>query len=493
MDLYEESCLQLHEMIENDMQSDFDCVANELCVSPQLPPLEAMSTFDSLDPSWMTHDSSGPLSTSDLDAIDVGLMVNPQTGLPISLCEYAADRTTLSSTGQNSTATTTSINSASGMGSKSAQNGSKLLNAGTFTLLTTSSVSQPQTTLTIGNTASAATPIAVGGSQQNNPITVVSTPQPLTASNVQALLGQSQNLNQTNISQPAAKKSRTTGPDENSGKVFPKPAYSYSCLIAMALKNSKTGSLPVNEIYNFMIENFPYFKTAPNGWKNSVRHNLSLNKCFEKIEKPTSGPNGAQRKGCLWAMNPSKIGKMDEEVQKWSKKDPAAIRRSMAKPERLELLEKGYLKDLYTGGGGDSVDDEDEENDDSSDVDNEIDSILPETPPTSQDEAGSVKLVKVIDSVLSEKFETSPWDTWETLQHQDENKPDTNLVIGGPAKGKPTIVTADGSTLCATSNPNTYIFTPSSNGITGSITSQGTLKIEPKIEIKTEPEFDFIR
>lgn len=46
---------------------------------------------------------------------------------------------------------------------------------------------------------------------------------------------------------------------------------------------------------------------------------------------------------------------MDEEVQKWSKKDPAAIRRSMAKPERLELLEKGFLKELY-GSSGMSID-----------------------------------------------------------------------------------------------------------------------------------------
>lgn len=123
---------------------------------------------------------------------------------------------------------------------------------------------------------------------------------------------------------------------------YPKPAYSYSCLIAMALKNSKSGSLPVSEIYNFMCKHFPYFKSAPNGWKNSVRHNLSLNKCFEKIEKPAL--NGAQRKGCLWAMNPSKISKMDEEVQKWSKKDPGAIRRAMVFPETLESLERGELK-----------------------------------------------------------------------------------------------------------------------------------------------------
>uniref|UniRef100_H2YMX2 Fork-head domain-containing protein n=1 Tax=Ciona savignyi TaxID=51511 RepID=H2YMX2_CIOSA len=105
-------------------------------------------------------------------------------------------------------------------------------------------------------------------------------------------------------------------------KVFPKPVYSYSCLIAMSLRHSKMGCLPVSDIYSYMMENFPYFKTAPDGWKNSVRHNLSLNKCFEKVEKAS----GTQRKGCLWAMNPAKIGKMEEEVQKWKRKDPEAIR-----------------------------------------------------------------------------------------------------------------------------------------------------------------------
>ncbi|XP_046387184.1 uncharacterized protein LOC124156588 [Ischnura elegans] len=160
---------------------------------------------------------------------------------------------------------------------------------------------------------------------------------------------------------------------EKGGRAYPKPAYSYSCLIAMALKNSTTGSLPVSEIYNFMCEHFPYFKTAPNGWKNSVRHNLSLNKCFEKIEKPSSssspsssvtssGVGSQQRKGCLWAMNPAKIPKMDEEVQKWSRKDPNAIRKAMICPDNLELLERGDMKrDVSLVGSMSCEESEDEE------------------------------------------------------------------------------------------------------------------------------------
>lgn len=136
---------------------------------------------------------------------------------------------------------------------------------------------------------------------------------------------------------------------------FPKPAYSYSCLIALALKNSRAGSLPVSEIYSFMCEHFPFFKSAPSGWKNSVRHNLSLNKCFEKIEKPVT--NGGQRKGCLWAMNPSKISKMDEEVQKWSRKDPMAIKKAMVCPDNLELLERGEMKHGHSGESDDEDND----------------------------------------------------------------------------------------------------------------------------------------
>ena len=87
-----------------------------------------------------------------------------------------------------------------------------------------------------------------------------------------------------------------------------KPPFSYSLLIAMALKDSAKGYLPVSDIYNYIINRFPYFKTAPDGWKNSIRHNLSLNKSFQKLETPSL--NGSQRKACLWGLSDSKMARL---------------------------------------------------------------------------------------------------------------------------------------------------------------------------------------
>eukprot|EP00794_Sanderia_malayensis_P016784 gene16784-18479_t len=117
-------------------------------------------------------------------------------------------------------------------------------------------------------------------------------------------------------------------------KTYPKPVFSYSCLIAMALNNSDNGSLPVSEIYKYMQSRFPYFKTAPDGWKNSVRHNLSLNKAFCKLERPDGT---SQRKGCLWSLRPEKQETLEREIRKWKKKHPEAIKAAMANPEDLSI------------------------------------------------------------------------------------------------------------------------------------------------------------
>ncbi|XP_004839473.1 forkhead box protein N2 isoform X2 [Heterocephalus glaber] len=80
-----------------------------------------------------------------------------------------------------------------------------------------------------------------------------------------------------------------------------KPPYSFSLLIYMAIEHSPNKCLPVKEIYSWILDRFPYFATAPTGWKNSVRHNLSLNKCFQKVERSHGKVNG---KGSLWRVDP---------------------------------------------------------------------------------------------------------------------------------------------------------------------------------------------
>ena len=64
-----------------------------------------------------------------------------------------------------------------------------------------------------------------------------------------------------------------------------KPPLSFACMIFMALESSPTKTLPVKQIYEWVQWKFPYYQTATPGWKNSIRHNLSLNKCFKKVEK----------------------------------------------------------------------------------------------------------------------------------------------------------------------------------------------------------------
>lgn len=65
-----------------------------------------------------------------------------------------------------------------------------------------------------------------------------------------------------------------------------KPPLTLSCLIFMALQESRDKCLPVREIYEWIEENFPFYRNSSNnGWKSSIRHNLSFSKCFRKMDR----------------------------------------------------------------------------------------------------------------------------------------------------------------------------------------------------------------
>ncbi|KAI8366065.1 uncharacterized protein BYT42DRAFT_588776 [Radiomyces spectabilis] len=81
-----------------------------------------------------------------------------------------------------------------------------------------------------------------------------------------------------------------------------KPPYSYATLIAHAILTSRDGRLTLSGIYRWISENYPFYTLGLRGWQNSVRHNLSLKKCFTKIERrPTQANPG---KGCYWTLVP---------------------------------------------------------------------------------------------------------------------------------------------------------------------------------------------
>ena len=111
---------------------------------------------------------------------------------------------------------------------------------------------------------------------------------------------------------------------------------SYADLISQAINSTSDKRLTLSQIYDWMVQHVPYFKdkgdsNSSAGWKNSVRHNLSLHSRFKRLQNEGTG------KSSWWTINPeANIGKCARrraasmEASKYEKKRGRAKKKADA-------------------------------------------------------------------------------------------------------------------------------------------------------------------
>ncbi|KJE97606.1 hypothetical protein CAOG_07434 [Capsaspora owczarzaki ATCC 30864] len=96
-----------------------------------------------------------------------------------------------------------------------------------------------------------------------------------------------------------------------------KPPMSYAALIEEALNSTPTRSLTLSMVYDYIKDAYLYYRNNSGSWQNSIRHNLSLHRRFERVSRDKPG------KGDFWTVNDN-CGATHHKRRRRNKKSIAA-------------------------------------------------------------------------------------------------------------------------------------------------------------------------
>jgi hypothetical protein len=143
--------------------------------------------------------------------------------------------------------------------------------------------------------------------------------------------------NELSVPEEAMREPNTPPPDLSSPKhVNPKnadkPILTYATMIAQALSAQTTKRLTLQEIYQWIMDKYPYYKNDEHGWRSSVRHNLSQREYFTKVIENELGKravyelNKTHEENLLKGLTGRKLAKhlRKEKEDQDPKKEPVA-------------------------------------------------------------------------------------------------------------------------------------------------------------------------
>ncbi|XP_004381243.1 forkhead box protein M1 isoform X3 [Trichechus manatus latirostris] len=131
------------------------------------------------------------------------------------------------------------------------------------------------------------------------------------------------------------------GPTSWRDSVSERPPYSYMAMIQFAINSTERKRMTLKDIYTWIEDHFPYFKhIAKPGWKNSIRHNLSLHDMFVR-------ETSANGKVSFWTIHPSANRYLTlDQVFKQQKRPNPELRRNMTIKTELPLGARRKMKPL---------------------------------------------------------------------------------------------------------------------------------------------------